>query len=88
MWRYRELMPLLDGEEPITLGEGFTPLLPARRVRYHRRGIPTDEILPLSVPHGLRIRLPSAPVTCPVMGAVPAVLPVIEVDAVFAVATA
>jgi threonine synthase len=30
MWRYRELMPLLDGEEPITLGEGFTPLLPAR----------------------------------------------------------
>ena len=30
MWRYRELMPLLEGEEPITLGEGFTPLLPAR----------------------------------------------------------
>ena len=30
MWRYRELLPLLDGEEPITLGEGFTPLLPAR----------------------------------------------------------
>jgi threonine synthase len=30
MWRYRELMPLFDGEEPITLGEGFTPLLHAR----------------------------------------------------------
>ena len=30
MWRYRELMPLLDGEEPITLGEGFTPLVHAR----------------------------------------------------------
>src|SRR5438132_1235150 len=29
MWRYRELMPLFDGEEPITLGEGFTPLLHA-----------------------------------------------------------
>ena len=30
MWRYRELMPLFDGEEPVTLGEGFTPLLHAR----------------------------------------------------------
>jgi threonine synthase len=32
MWRYRELMPLLDGDEPVTLGEGFTPLLHARRL--------------------------------------------------------
>src|ERR1700681_2620026 len=30
MWRYRELMPLFDGEEPVTLGEGFTPLIHAR----------------------------------------------------------
>ncbi len=30
MWRYREMMPLLDGEEPVTLGEGFTPLVHAR----------------------------------------------------------
>jgi len=30
MWRYREMMPLFDGEEPITLGEGFTPLVHAR----------------------------------------------------------
>jgi threonine synthase len=29
MWRYRELMPLFDGEEPVSLGEGWTPLLPA-----------------------------------------------------------
>jgi threonine synthase len=29
MWRYRELMPLFDGENPVTLGEGFTPLLHA-----------------------------------------------------------
>lgn len=29
MWRYHELMPLADGEEPVTLGEGFTPLLHA-----------------------------------------------------------
>ena len=32
MWRYRELMPLFDGESPITLGEGWTPLFHARRV--------------------------------------------------------
>src|SRR5262249_9593183 len=32
MWRYRELMPLFDGERPITLGEGWTPLLHARRL--------------------------------------------------------
>jgi threonine synthase len=27
MWRYREWLPLDDGEEPVTLGEGGTPLL-------------------------------------------------------------
>ncbi len=32
MWRYREMMPLLPGDEPVTLGEGFTPLLRADRV--------------------------------------------------------
>jgi threonine synthase len=32
MWRYREMMPLLPGDEPVTLGEGFTPLLHARRL--------------------------------------------------------
>ncbi len=32
MWRYRELMPLFDGESPVTLGEGFTPLFHARRL--------------------------------------------------------
>jgi threonine synthase len=30
LWRYRELLPLFDGEEPVTLGEGFTPLVHAR----------------------------------------------------------
>jgi threonine synthase len=30
MWRYRELMPLFDGEQPVTLGEGFTPLVHAK----------------------------------------------------------
>jgi threonine synthase len=32
MWRYRELMPLLDGEAPVTLGEGWTPLVHAERL--------------------------------------------------------
>jgi len=32
MWRYRELLPLPAGAEPVTLGEGMTPLLPARRL--------------------------------------------------------
>jgi len=32
MWRYRELLPLFDGESPITLGEGWTPLIHARRL--------------------------------------------------------
>jgi len=32
MWRYWELLPLFDGEEPVTLGEGFTPLVHAKRL--------------------------------------------------------
>jgi threonine synthase len=32
MWRYRELMPLLPGDDPVTLGEGFTPLIHAKRL--------------------------------------------------------
>jgi threonine synthase len=30
MWRYREIMPIFDDEEPLTLGEGFTPLVHAK----------------------------------------------------------
>jgi threonine synthase len=30
MWRYREVLPIFDGEDPVTLGEGFTPLVHAR----------------------------------------------------------
>jgi threonine synthase len=30
MWRYREMLPLLRGDEPVTLGEGFTPLFHAK----------------------------------------------------------
>jgi threonine synthase len=32
MWRYLEFLPLAPGEEPVSLGEGSTPLLPARRL--------------------------------------------------------
>ncbi len=32
MWRYAELMPLFHGETPVTLGEGFTPLVHATRL--------------------------------------------------------
>jgi threonine synthase len=32
LWRYRELMPLPLDAEPVTLGEGMTPLLPCPRL--------------------------------------------------------
>ena len=32
MWRYRELLPIFDAENPVTLGEGFTPLIHARSI--------------------------------------------------------
>jgi len=35
MYRFRELLPLEDTEEPVTLGEGGTPLLPLPRLGAH-----------------------------------------------------
>jgi len=32
MYRFRELTPLADGEQPVTLGEGGTPLLLLQRL--------------------------------------------------------
>ncbi|HEY2804371.1 MAG TPA: threonine synthase [Gemmatimonadales bacterium] len=32
MWRYREFLPLAGNEEPVSIGEGGTPLLHARRL--------------------------------------------------------
>lgn len=32
MWRYRSFMPLMEGEHPVTLGEGDTPLLQVPRL--------------------------------------------------------
>jgi threonine synthase len=39
MWRYRELLPVEDDQHLVSLGEGFTPLLPARRLG-ERLGMP------------------------------------------------
>jgi threonine synthase len=51
MWRYRELMPLVGDEMPVTLGEGFTPLVHAARLgRIERLGW---------VPRGKRPRMVS-----------------------------
>src|SRR5436305_6981730 len=30
MWRYRNMLPIFADEMPVTLGEGFTPLVHAR----------------------------------------------------------
>jgi threonine synthase len=35
LWRYRELLPLPSDAEPVTLGEGMTPLLPCPRLGRH-----------------------------------------------------
>ena len=35
MYRFRELTPLADGEAPVTLGEGGTPLLALPRLAAH-----------------------------------------------------
>ena len=32
IWRYRELLPLPEPSDPVTLGEGMSPLLPCRRL--------------------------------------------------------
>ena len=32
MWRYAPALPLADGDAPVTLGEGWTPLFPAPRL--------------------------------------------------------
>ena len=45
MWRYREWLPLADGEAPVTLGEGGTPLLAVPRLaeRYGLRALRVKE---------------------------------------------
>ena len=38
MWRYREVLPLPEGAEIVSLGEGWTPLLRADRFGAHCGG--------------------------------------------------
>jgi threonine synthase len=33
MWRYREMLPIAEGEEPISLGEGATPLVAVQHLQ-------------------------------------------------------
>ncbi len=35
LWRYEELLPVPDGAERVTLGEGWTPILPCPRLGSH-----------------------------------------------------
>src|SRR3954453_13060873 len=35
LWRYRELLPLPEHVEPVTLGEGMSPLLPCPSLGKH-----------------------------------------------------
>jgi threonine synthase len=41
MWRYRELLPLLDDENRVSLGEGFTPIITLQSLanRYNLRSL-------------------------------------------------
>jgi threonine synthase len=39
LWRYRELLPILDEKNIVTLGEGFTPLIPLKTLG-ERLGLP------------------------------------------------
>lgn len=39
MWRYREMLPIAENEEPVSLGEGATPLIPLARSDARFEGI-------------------------------------------------
>jgi threonine synthase len=43
MWRYREVLPIADDEEPVSLGEGATPLIALTRLDPHHRIYVKDE---------------------------------------------
>ncbi len=38
MWRYRELLPVLDDENIVTMGEGFTPIIPIKNLTHDTIG--------------------------------------------------
>ncbi|RYU89344.1 threonine synthase [Mucilaginibacter terrigena] len=39
MWRYRELLPIVNAENIVTMGEGFTPILPIENLKQFTGGI-------------------------------------------------
>jgi threonine synthase len=43
LWRYREVLPLPGDVQPVSLGEGGTPLLRAQKVRTLRCGVRTSQ---------------------------------------------
>src|SRR6266487_1952483 len=52
LWRYRELLPLRDDANLVSLGEGFTPLLPAKSLAAYaaRAGIEAHVFMPRDTP--------------------------------------
>jgi threonine synthase len=38
MWRYRELLPVIDTENIVTMGEGFTPIVPIQNLKQFTEG--------------------------------------------------
>ncbi len=38
MWRYREFLPVMDDNNVVTLGEGFTPIIPVGNLKTMARG--------------------------------------------------
>jgi threonine synthase len=50
MWRYRELLPIFNEEQPVTLGEGYTPLIHApalgRRLGLNRLYVKDESLNP------------------------------------------
>jgi threonine synthase len=48
MWRYRELLPVKDEENIVTLGEGYTPILQARKLGVGLRSlmVKDDGVIP------------------------------------------
>lgn len=69
MWRFRSFLPLEPGEQPVTLGEGDTPLLPVPRIGA-RIGLPNALVKDESVnPTGsFKARGLSAAITRAVLG--------------------
>jgi threonine synthase len=39
LWRYKEFLPVSDEKNIVSLGEGFTPILPLHHLNEHTRGI-------------------------------------------------